>query len=164
MDRMNAHDYDERAVTAALRALASADRGMEAPAELESRLLEAFAATVTRPAEVRTDRRWMAIAAAFVLTVGSSVGWLAWERTSGMPARHEAAAATDFVPWPGATALPSFESGELVRTDLPVSVLPLLGITDVRESHDGLVTADLLIGQDGMVRAVRLAPNEGGRP
>jgi hypothetical protein len=92
------------------------------------------------------------------------LGWLARERSSGTAPRQVAAAATEFVAWPGATALPAFESGELVRTELPVTVLPLLGITDARATRDGRVMADLLIGQDGMVRAVRLAPSDGGQP
>ena len=50
--------------------------------------------------------------------------------------------ATDFVAWPGATAWPPFESGELIRVELPVD--------------GGVVEADVLIGQDGFARALRL--------
>ena len=48
----------------------------------------------------------------------------------------------DFVAWPGATAWPPFESGELIRVELPVD--------------GGVVEADVLVGQDGFARAVRL--------
>jgi hypothetical protein len=62
---------------------------------------------------------------------------------------------SEFVPWPGAGTLPSFESGELVRLDLPVSVLPSLGLAPPA-SRDTAVQADVIIGQDGFARAVRL--------
>jgi hypothetical protein len=63
---------------------------------------------------------------------------------------------TEFVPWPGSSALPPLESGALVRVDLPPSVLPSLGV--VPPSHAGLVEADLLIDQDGFARAIRFVP------
>lgn len=47
------------------------------------------------------------------------------------------------------------ESGTLVRLDLPVSVLPSLGVTPPATGH-ATVKADLVIGQDGLTRAVRL--------
>lgn len=62
---------------------------------------------------------------------------------------------SEFVPWPGAGTLPSFESGELVRLDLPVSVLPSLGLAPPA-SRDAAVQADVIVGQDGFARAVRL--------
>ncbi len=49
---------------------------------------------------------------------------------------------TDFVTWPGATAWPPFESGALVRVVLPVD--------------GGVVEADVIVGQDGFARAIRL--------
>jgi hypothetical protein len=61
----------------------------------------------------------------------------------------------EFVVWPGAAGLPPLESGELVRTELPVSVLPSLGLRPPA-SHVTAVRADVLVGQDGLARAVRL--------
>ena len=49
---------------------------------------------------------------------------------------------TEFVTWPGATAWPPFESGELIRIDIPTEV--------------GVVQAEVLVGQDGFARAIRL--------
>ena len=54
----------------------------------------------------------------------------------------ETADSTEFVAWPGATAGPPFESGELIRIDIPTEV--------------GVVQAEVLVGQDGFARAVRL--------
>jgi hypothetical protein len=54
----------------------------------------------------------------------------------------EAADSTEFVAWPGATAWPPFESGELIQIDIPTEV--------------GVVQAEVLVGQDGFPRAIRL--------
>ena len=63
--------------------------------------------------------------------------------------------ASEFVPWPSAEALPAFESGELLRLDLPSSLLPSLGLGSPG-SNVTIVKADVLVGQDGLARAVRL--------
>jgi hypothetical protein len=60
-----------------------------------------------------------------------------------------------FVPWPGSDAWPPFESGELMRVDLPVSALPALGLLPPA-SAAGVVPAEIVVGQDGFARAVRL--------
>ena len=49
---------------------------------------------------------------------------------------------TEFVAWPGAAAWPPFESGELIRIDIP---------TDA-----GVLQADVLVDQDGFARAIRV--------
>jgi len=55
---------------------------------------------------------------------------------------NDAPDSTEFVEWPGAAAWPPFESGELIRIDIPTEV--------------GVVQAEVLVGQDGFARAVRL--------
>jgi hypothetical protein len=54
----------------------------------------------------------------------------------------DTADSTEFVAWPGARAWPPFESGELIRIDIPTEF--------------GVVRADILVGQDGFARAIRL--------
>jgi len=71
--------------------------------------------------------------------------------------RAQTVAVSPFVPWPGAETLPAFESGRLMRLDLPESVALSLGLTP-RAPRSGVVRADLLVGQDGLARAVRIAP------
>jgi len=75
----------------------------------------------------------------------------------GRPVRRVVLAAdpTPFVVWSGASAGPRFESGELIRVEIPESVLPLLGLWP-SASRDGVIQADVLVGQDGLARAVRL--------
>jgi hypothetical protein len=65
------------------------------------------------------------------------------------------AATADFVLWPGAAAWPPFESGELVRVTLPLDALPALGVAPPAAA-DAVVQADVLVGQDGFARAIRL--------
>jgi hypothetical protein len=54
------------------------------------------------------------------------------------------------------SALPPLESGTIVRVALPVTALPSYGIQIVPDIHRYSVEADLLVGQDGMTRAIRL--------
>jgi len=61
----------------------------------------------------------------------------------------------EFVLVPGAAGLPPMESGSLVRMDIPVSMLPSLGLTPPASSSKA-VRADVIVGQDGLTRAVRL--------
>jgi hypothetical protein len=78
-------------------------------------------------------------------------------RASSSLARLPAAApeATPFIVPAGASAWPRFESGELIRIDIPDSMLPALGLWP-RPSEAGALQADVLVGQDGLARAVRL--------
>jgi hypothetical protein len=62
---------------------------------------------------------------------------------------------TDFVAWPGAAAWPPFESGELIRIDLPIDAVARIGFAPL-DSDATVVQADVLIGQDGFARAIRL--------
>ena len=64
-------------------------------------------------------------------------------------------ATADFVIWPGAAAWPPFESGELVRVTLPLDALPALGVVPPAAA-EAVVQADVLVGQDGFARAIRL--------
>jgi hypothetical protein len=61
-----------------------------------------------------------------------------------------------FIELPGADGLPAFESGEIVRMEVPVATLPTYGIDISSGSAGRPVEADILIGQDGFARAIRL--------
>jgi hypothetical protein len=64
--------------------------------------------------------------------------------------------AEGFVMLPAAANLPAFESGEIVRMELPVTALPAYGLEIAPETRRSAVEADLLVGQDGQARAIRL--------
>jgi hypothetical protein len=66
----------------------------------------------------------------------------------------------DFVALPEAAGLPDFESGSIVRVEVPVTMLPAYGLDIEPDASRGAVAADLLVGQDGVPRAIRLAAGE----
>jgi hypothetical protein len=147
----------ERDLADALRRLKAAAAVPPVDPAREAALLAAFDAE--RPVH-STGRRdyWClgAFAAAAVL-------FLALALPAGTSAPHtpsssrdvQSAAAGDFTIVPGAAGLPPMESGTLVRMDVPVSMLPSLGVTPP-PGQAKAVTADLIVAQDGLPRAVRL--------
>ena len=62
----------------------------------------------------------------------------------------------EFMALPGAGGLPELESGSVVRMALPVGALPEYGLDIVTNGAKTTVEADVLVGQDGMARAIRL--------
>jgi hypothetical protein len=66
-----------------------------------------------------------------------------------------------FVPLPAAGGLPGFDSGMIVRVAIPTASLPAYGLAITPESSQ-TVNADLLVGQDGQARAIRLVSLVGG--
>jgi hypothetical protein len=121
----------------------------------ERALLAAFDAHWTRPRQASPRWAWVATAAMATLTLalGSIVSQHAPLMIPG--ALDPANDLAQFVPWPGAQALPPFESGELIRVGLPVSALPSLGLLPPT-SAVSVVQAEIVVGQDGFARAVRL--------
>ncbi len=61
-----------------------------------------------------------------------------------------------FVTLPSAVGLPEFESGEIFRMQIPLTSLPAYGIEIAPDARGTAVEADLLVGQDGQPRAIRL--------
>jgi hypothetical protein len=64
-----------------------------------------------------------------------------------------------FVALPGSAGLPPFESGTIVRMELQLASLPAYGIDISPAADDRPVEADVLVGQDGQPRAMRLITN-----
>ena len=62
-----------------------------------------------------------------------------------------------FYPLAEAEALPVLENAMVVRVQLPVSSLRMMGVPVSEEDSDRSVQAELLLGQDGLARGVRLA-------
>jgi len=71
-----------------------------------------------------------------------------------------AVVAEGFVPLPWAAGLPDFDRGEIVRMDIPLTALRLYGIEIPADAWDRPVRADMLVGQDGQPRAIRLVSPE----
>lgn len=102
---------------------------------------------------------WAAAAALVAITV--SLNWLVMRGPRHVDAVAPGAPQdlAGFVAWPGAGAWPPLESGSLMRVDLPVSLLPTLGLS-APSSAGGVVAADIVVGQDGFARAVRLVQQQ----
>lgn len=171
------NDVDDLQLALALRRLADTTEVPPIDPRREAALMAAFDTALEHRALPRRAIRlpyWgmagLATAAALLIAVG-----LAPDRTGrdGIPtggdqAAHEVLPSAsrrgiqlgpqppnEFVLVPGATALPPMESGSVVRMDVPVSMLPSLGVTP--PANPGTrVRADLIVGQDGLARAVRL--------
>jgi hypothetical protein len=65
-----------------------------------------------------------------------------------------------FQPVPGAIGLPDLESGSIVRVELPMTALAAYGVDIVPDPARAEVQADLLVGQDGHARAIRVVVSE----
>lgn len=171
------HDVDDLELALALRRLDDTAEVPPIDPRRETALMAAFdAALEQRPAPRQTIRLsyWgmagLATAATLLITVG--LGPVRAGRhgtpTDGDQATHkplpssslrgvqlEPQPPNEFVMVPGAAALPPMESGSLVRMDVPVSMLPSLGFTPPANLITR-VRADVIVGQDGLARAVRL--------
>ena len=66
----------------------------------------------------------------------------------------------EFLTLPGAAGLPDLESGTVVRMEVPVAALPGYGVEIAPDTVKTTVQADLLVGQDGQPRAIRLVGAE----
>jgi hypothetical protein len=62
----------------------------------------------------------------------------------------------EFITLPGAAGLPDLESGSVIRIAVPVGALPEYGLDIVQGRSKTTVDADVLVGQDGLARAIRL--------
>jgi hypothetical protein len=148
-----------------LKALAENDQNLEAPAAVELRLRAAFKKRYRR-------RRWpyFALAAGIVLAIG------VWPKSKTM----EIAVAAPTVPnLPVARAAPRkvvhhqqpkevmtefyslmedappFERGELLHVTVTASAMRSVGLPVSEEHLDDLVQADVLVGEEGLARAIR---------
>lgn len=82
------------------------------------------------------------------------------------PAKRKAIPVADSVPettsafieLPFAPALTPFEGGQVVRVRLPRSSMRLVGIPVNEDRPDERIPADILMGNDGIARAVRFLP------
>lgn len=139
-------------------ALRSLRNGIHVPPldpKREQALLAAFDARYARPRRTDGRRAW-AMAAAASIVVVLALDWLVVKGVrEGAVAPAQVVEMADFVPWPGASTWPPFESGSLMRVELPVSALPSLGLWPPPVAGS-VVQADIVVGQDGFARAVRL--------
>jgi hypothetical protein len=156
---MNDQERGDRRLTQALRVLADADATAGASPAVEARLREAVRAI----GEARRHPRagFLAIAAALAAVAGGST-WLV-ARYAPEPARAVVTreVATEFLPL-AYGHLPVTDA-YIVRLEVPRSALIQFGLAgpDLPQAVDETVDADVLVGLDGIARAVRFVHHVG---
>ena len=156
----------ERELLERLRELADVTESRGASADIERRLMESFTVRALQDEGSQWSIRWVPAIAITVALLLATTG-LVWQTTPATKPSEQSIATSvsvenrsldGFVPVPGASALPQLESGSVVRYELPLTTLRAYGLDIVPEPARLTVDADLLVGQDGYARAIRLTP------
>jgi hypothetical protein len=129
----------------------------EAPFEVERAVLAEF----DRSRKRKRNKAWMAAIGAIA---ASAVGvWMLHQRAAPRPAappaieaQAEAEPEQPFVPIPYVLPPDPYERVEIVRVKLPVSELIAAGFQMQTTDVGAQAEADVMVGQDGRPRAVRL--------
>ncbi|MBL8177179.1 MAG: hypothetical protein JNK48_21070 [Bryobacterales bacterium] len=174
----------ERELTAALGRLAGEQQGVQAPPAVEDALLAAFAARRQAAHRARWRKAVWAIPLAAGLLLFAVLRWkepeprLAREASTVPPSIERevepgpvaaiappvssrprtvrrAEYVTEFVPLRYGKPLESGEPIVIVRMRLPGSELRKLGLPVAPETASGTVQADVLLGGDGLAKAIR---------
>ncbi len=74
----------------------------------------------------------------------------------GATSQGNEATPIEFVRIPSAIGLPELESGTVLRMELPLTALPEYGLDIAPDAMRTSIEADVLVGQDGQPRAIRL--------
>jgi hypothetical protein len=138
----------ERKVMEALGDLARSEAGLGAPPEVEAAVLTSFRAR-RRPVMWRT---WAAAAAAVLVAVTL---WFLPSRPAAQPRAAETEIATEFIPLQRGWVASDSELTQIVRIRLPRGELRRFGLPVSFDSAAESIRADVVIGSDGIARAVR---------
>lgn len=161
----------QRELAAGLRRMAENMSGVHAPARVETRLLRAFRQQ-NAIAAPRERNRWLlplcwAAAAALLLAAAIFLtGGRQPERHPQMALLTEPSSAPDadaaadavpegFIPLPNAERIGPNDDVNLVRMEVPRSTMVELGLAVSADRGSDRVEADVLLGSDGLARAVR---------
>lgn len=149
MNDTNQNDAQTEAITRALRRLKEEDEAMSASPAVEARLLQEVRG-------LRPRRRWSpqliaALTAAAI--VAATVSITLWVQSKAVPELVTQEATTEFFPL-FYSSVPSAQT-HLVRLELPRESLVRFGLMSADGITSGTVLADVLVGDDGLARAVR---------
>jgi hypothetical protein len=168
----------QRTLVSGLRMLAADWRSVEAPARVESRLTAAFLGQAGLAARGFSSRWWVpvatwATAAAAVValamflvrdrqvapvhrTASSGVQLAAVEPAADLETLADFSDADDdFIPIPNAARIEPNEDLNLVRVEVPRSAMIALGYAVSEDRASEPVEAEVVLGADGLARAVR---------
>ena len=153
---MNERHHDE-SLTRALKAVAEDDHALSASAGIEARLLTE-ALGITR---ARRRRAWTAAGALALLAAAIAIP--VWRTATDRPSGSDAASSTESARAAGVEDTTEFfplmysnvpmTNAQTVRLELPQSALTSFGLD--ADDPAGTVLADVVVGQDGLARAVR---------
>ncbi len=131
-----------------LRAVAAGERCSDAG---RKRLMEEFA-RVHRPA---FRARWVwGLAAAAVMVLALAWGWSRQPTPAAIAVAEQVMDDSGFVPIPFAAPLATGEFVSVVRTELYAGALLRMGVS--APAGSGQYPVDVMVGQDGLPRAVRV--------
>jgi anti-sigma factor RsiW len=161
--RMRRH----RELEAGFRAVAAGFRRVEAPPRVEARMRAAFRRQTG--AESRPSRRWIpaitwaaAFAAMFALGVflvrdrQPEAARPPVQRTVELAMLQPQADSDGFIPLPNSAGTAADEDDvSLVRVEVPRSAMIELGLDVSADRAEELVEADIMLGSNGIARAVR---------
>jgi hypothetical protein len=157
---MNDYRHDDAALTRALRALADAEATLSTSPQVEARL-RAEAEAIARAHRRRVYTTAGALVAAAIVAAIAIPEWRSAILRPAIvepskPAESSAVAAnaeeaTEFFPLQYSSV--PITNGETVRLEVPRAVLTSFGLEAGAAS--GTVLADIIVGQDGLARAVR---------
>lgn len=163
----------ERELAAGLRAMATSYRRVAAPGRVEKQLRAAFRARMGVGQAWRVQGGWRLVfpwTAAAAAVVALAVFMVGGRQPSAPAPRAEmavAASAADgqgeydgFIALPNAGRLADTEDVNLVRVEVPRSAMMALGLEVSPERASELVEADVMIGPDGLARAVRFVDSD----
>jgi len=164
-----------RRLEAGLRSVAAGCVRAEAPARVEARLLAAFRSEAGLAAP--HSRRWWSPLAAWgamaaVVAAAAMLLFVHERRPAPQPLTATELAALDwadgwqeegdvettpgeFIPLPNAARPAPSEDVNLVRVEVPRSTMIALGYPVAADQGEDLVQADVVLGSDGLARAVR---------
>ena len=156
---MNEQERGDRRLTQALRVLADAEATTSASPAVEARLREAGRAI--GEARRRPRARFIAIAAALTAVAGGSTWLVARHGPEPAGAVVTREVATEFLPL--AYGYLPVTDAYIVRLELPRSAIIQFGLggPDLPLASDDTVDADVLVGMDGIARAVRFVHQVG---
>jgi hypothetical protein len=154
---MDYSSQQDRELSDALRALAVEEGGRRASTQIETRLRAEVRAVAVR----RRLRIVASLTAAAVLAIVVAVpAWRASRRSPPAASRFAleptAEVATAFLPLPY-SGVPT-TNAQLVRLQVPRAALASFGLAPIETlavPPSGTVSADVLVGEDGLARAIR---------
>jgi hypothetical protein len=168
----------QRRLATGLRAMAHEMSAVAAPPRVEAELIDAFRREMA-PAGPRLARMrmlpafsWLAAAAAVI----AMAAWVAPRRHAAAPpaAHHTPAAGIElaslvddgadddgFIPLPNAERVGPNDDVHVVRMELPRSAMLVVGLDVSPERVSERVEAEVMLGPDGLARAVRFADESG---